>query len=724
MIIESLIRLGRPFLAEGGLTSDEVIRHITDVTSPDARNFFQNVCIAEIGNNPGVSESSQFEVHPIASWGDWKPPEGREPASDQSVARKTKEIFVADPQYAVGIPFNLSVGGNPRARQGCYPIPAYPVYENSLHEMAGNEEEVFKFIKARAEFTIGWKVDEGELRDLSRAISKVLPKPVSGPSKTMAIIAVIDYRTGLYSHVPSGSGAVSDGSHAVLGKSRLYPGEIMVANLDRIVENIWEARLQEAAEKGALDDGVCSFCGRVGYTVSSYAKAWPLFSTTYSYPLPMELKETELVKSVGLCPSCYQALVFAATLLHKTEQTVDYAITKELFSPTQSVQGKEYARQSTKTGYLYGMFYALPVLDRFLDDPDRVSEFVAANMARLKPGNSNRDGFSLKDMLGFEVILAESIATESYRLTVMYYMGEWSRGAVDLIATIEDVVPSVAKQLTELCRKVGIEASEVAKRVSDGWNWTFGDNDAARYRDRHSSLLYNLILAYGSPYLWQSLDSVLHRRPLAVEPFVRNSAQRLQDQSKTIGDMSANRGFRDEIVFLLAFSEFLDMYHREIVGKGEVFSMSKWQEWISALRMSDPASWEPSSVAEVGFAAGTVIRTFARQYYRQTEKDFIKHRLMTFGADLKPHDIYAKGLARLQEYARKLDMHVSANLLNAAAAVSMSYIEMEEEIQKDRDTFIAAFWAGYQLCPPGLYPGATDSQDDFTREEKSEDERY
>jgi len=88
LIIESLIRLGRPFLAEGGLTSDEVIRHITDVTSPDARNFFQNVCIAEIGNNPGVSESSQFEVHPIASWGDWKPPEGREPASDQSVEVK------------------------------------------------------------------------------------------------------------------------------------------------------------------------------------------------------------------------------------------------------------------------------------------------------------------------------------------------------------------------------------------------------------------------------------------------------------------------------------------------------------------------------------------------------------------------------------------------------------------------------------------------------------
>lgn len=722
MIIESLVRLGRPFLAEGGLTSDEVIKHITDVMSPTARNFFQNVCVAEIGDNPNDPNSPNIEVHPLASWGDWRPQDQEDSRSDQPARSKRKDIFVPDPQRAVGIPFTLPSGGNPTVRQGCYPVPVYIVYEKSLGEMVGNEEEVFKFIESRAEFTIGWKVDKGELTTLACGLSKVLPKPEKGPSKTMAIIAVIDYRTGLYSHLPLGAKAVSEGSHAHLGNSRLYPGETIVANLSKIVDSIWEARLQEAAEKGVLSDGVCSFCGQTGHTVSSYAKAWPLFSTTYSYPLPMELEETELVKSVGLCSSCYRALVFAATLLHKTEQKVDYSITKELFSPTQSVQGKAYARQSARTESLYGMFYALPVLDRFLEDPDRISEFVAANMARLTPAEENRSGFSLKDLLGFEVTLAEEIASESYRFTVMYYMGDWSRGAVDLVATIEDVVPSVARELTETCRRVGLDASEVAKRVSEAWNWKFGDNDATRYKSRHSSLLYNLILAYGSSYLWQSLDSVLHRRPLAVEPFIRNSAQRLQDQCKVIGDVSANLGFRDEVVFLLAFSSFLDIYHREIVGEGEVVSMGKWQEWISTLRKSDPASWEPSSVAEVGFAAGTVIRTFARQYYRQTEKDFIKHRMMTFGADLKPSDIYAKGLARLQEYARKLDMHVSSSLLNAAAVVSMSYIEMEQEIQKDRDTFIAAFWAGYQLCPSDLYPGSRESQGDSTREEKSENE--
>jgi len=95
---------------------------------------------------------------------------------------------------------------------------------------------------------------------------------------------------------------------------------------------------------------------------------------------------------------------------------------------------------------------------------------------------------------------------------------------------------------------------------------------------------------------------------------------------------------------------------------------------------------------------------------------------MTFGADLKPDDIYAKGLARLQEYARKLDMHVSSSLLNAAAAITMNYIEMQDQIKKDRDTFMAAFWAGYQLCPRDLYPGVKESPDDINGKEISEDE--
>ncbi len=720
MIIESLIRLGRPFLGEGGLTPEEVIKHITDVISPNTRNFFQNVCLAEIDVAFGA-QPARIDVHPLGMWGDWilLGSDANGSSRAQGTQRDKKEIFKQDPGRAVGIPFAQPSGGNPLARQGCYPVPVYIVYEKSLATMSGNEAEVLRFLQARAPFTIGWQVTEEELRVLARGLSPVLPKPVKGPSKTMAVIAIADYRTGLYSHTKRFAG--ENGRYASLGESRLYPGEIIVSNLEKIVDNLWEARLKEAEEKGFLNDGTCSFCGKNGYIVSSYAKAWPFFSTAYSYPLPMELKETQLVKSIGLCPACYRALVFGANLLHKTEQKVDYTITKELFSPTQSVQGKVNARQSRKTEDLYGLFYALPVLDEFLKDPETAGDFISANLARLVPGIGSFTGFSLKDLLGFETVLSEEMAGEAYRFTVAYYMGEWSRGSVDLVAAIQDVVPSVARRVSAVCAKVGESASRVGRMVAETWNWSFSDNEQVKYRTRHSSLLYNLILAYGSSYLWSSLDSVLHRRPLAVEPFIRNVAKRLQDRAQTVGDTASHLGFRDEVVFLLSFSEFLEMYHREIVGKGEVPFMGKWQQWVSALREHEAGFWEPSSAAEVGFAAGTVIRTFARQYYRQTEKDFIKHRVMTFGADLKPQDIYTRGLARLQEYARRLDMKTSDSLRSAAAAVSMSYFEMSDEIQRDRDAFMAAFWAGYQLCPQNLYPAAT-KQENAEGEEKGDHE--
>jgi hypothetical protein len=47
MLIEELIRLGRP-LVEGGLAADEVLKIVTDVADPRAKNFFRNVFVAEL----------------------------------------------------------------------------------------------------------------------------------------------------------------------------------------------------------------------------------------------------------------------------------------------------------------------------------------------------------------------------------------------------------------------------------------------------------------------------------------------------------------------------------------------------------------------------------------------------------------------------------------------------------------------------------------------------
>ena len=72
------------------------------------------------------------------------------------------------------------------------------------------------------------------------------------------------------------------------------------------------------------------------------------------------------------------------------------------------------------------------MLDGFLEDPEAAADFVGANLERLQPEEVMRKGFSLKDLLGFETVLSDEIANESYRLTVTYYMGEWSRGSVEM----------------------------------------------------------------------------------------------------------------------------------------------------------------------------------------------------------------------------------------------------------------------------------------------------
>ncbi|HHX29387.1 MAG TPA: hypothetical protein GX716_10330 [Firmicutes bacterium] len=132
--------------------------------------------------------------------------------------------------------------------------------------------------------------------------------------------------------------------------------------------------------------------------------------------------------------------------------------------------------------------------------------------------------------------------------------------------------------------------------------------------------------------------------------------------------------------------------------------MLDWRLWTKTVESEDASQWEPRSTEELGFIVGALTRVFARQYYRATNgKDFLKHRVMTFGADLKTRDIIHRGLARFSELARRLDMRLPAPLREWAAAATIKCIGMESSLRKDSDIFVASFWAGYELCPANLF---------------------
>lgn len=113
MLVESLIRLGRPFV-EGGAEPLELLRQVSDVMDVEARNFFQRVFVVEIANWDGGIK--KIVAHPWASWGH---------------IETDGEHFRPDEERVVGIPFVLT-RGNPTYSQGHYPAPIYIVFNKDF----------------------------------------------------------------------------------------------------------------------------------------------------------------------------------------------------------------------------------------------------------------------------------------------------------------------------------------------------------------------------------------------------------------------------------------------------------------------------------------------------------------------------------------------------------------------------------------------------------------
>ena len=710
MLIESLIRLGRPFLDSEGLSARDMIAQITDVDSSGAVGFYKNVLLVEVDSVKGLP-GVRVAAHPLRSWTVSLPGEADNKSDGKRKRPQTMEVAERDRPLA--LPFVLATGGNPTVRQGYYSVPSYVIYEGSksttpgsLRTMPGNPDEVLRFLDSRAPYTVGWTPEGGVLEEVARAVANGLPRPSSGPQKTMALIGIVDYRTGVFSHRQSGEAVPNN--WVDIGESLLYPSRRIHVNLSKVVENLWTAKMQEAAEKGKLDDGECSFCGATGLVVSSYAKGWPLFTTTYEFPLPSELKEEELVKSIALCQECYSALVLGANLFVKTAKTLDRMVTRELFSPTQSGMGKLSSRER-RLEDIYGSCFILPVLDEFLLNEDAREDFVAGYLSRLGPrAKSKGIDVQLDSILGFEDRIGEELSGDNCRLTVAYYSGDWSRGAVDLQAIIQDVVPSVARALVTICRSTGETAMEAVQAIAASWGSSSSDARNAFYYNCCSSLPYLLVRAYGGPYLWQSLDSVLHRRSLDHQAFIRNVARRMMSLAKDLSDSERARELESEVVFFVSFAAFLEAYASKVLGEGGGSPMLDWRSWTQLVESRPASEWESDSIEEVGFVAGMLTRAFSRRYFmatggRDSGKDFIKHRVMTFGADVRPRDIIRRGLARFSEYARRLDMLLPAGLREWAAATTIKCLAMEEEIRKDSDIFVAAFWSGFELCPANLF---------------------
>lgn len=668
MLVESLIRLGRPFV-EGGAEPLELLRQVSDVADARARNFFQRVFVVEIGEDRG---DLQVVAHPHAAWGHLES-DGR------------TERFQPDLDRAIGIPFVMP-RGNPRVPQGRYPVPVYIVFDGDFRAFPGNPGEIERFLKGRISRTVGVAWESSLVKRISAALADefAMYRPAQGEN-CLAVIVIADLAS-------ADSPFVYDGGEdtVALCESRLQPGRAICVDVRRLLDRVWTAKAGEGAEMGTRD-GTCSICGREAELVSIYSKAWSWFSVTWTAPLPISLGTDQLVEGIALCSSCYASLTMGAQVFSGLAQALPNWLTKEIFGPVASATARDARRADPER--VYGSLIALPVLDEFISDAADRQSFVRS-VSSMRVADNNSVQRHLDTITGFEARLPTEFADDLlYRLQLYYYSGDPGRGDVHLRGVIEDVVPSVADAIDSILRNaVHAAASEAAERLE----LTLTPFASQQFR----SLPYLLATAYGAPYLWQTLAHVLHRRPLSVDRFVANAASRMQSLTRHLPE--AFLKLKTEVLFYLVFSQFIQVYHREVAisqKKGRE-PMRSWKE-LQAMLAGDPADVVFHDVEELGFACGHLTRQFSRWYYKQTGKDFLRHRVLTFGSDLTPELVWQRTISKFSELRAKLwrEGALPQRFEQLTGIVLVELSQRREEMRRERAAFMAAFWAGYSLQP-------------------------
>ena len=418
MLIEDLIRLGRPLLASSDFKAEDVLRLITGVEDERVKNFYRHVFVVEVPTD----ENQVPRVLPIQSFGD-------------PIHKNGKEDFKVDQERAVGVPFVLPSGGNPLNPQGRY-LPIYPCYDRHIKDFCDSAEGVKKFLAGRLERTIAFILSDPMVEMIAAVFHEALKSQSFGDEKkVLGTLILARCEPGGYFTIQSGKVPQRIGE--------TIDGLSIVPNFAKILNGFWEAKQEEGKEAGTRT-GSCSFSGAEGEVVSAYCKAWPWAFPTWTCPLPLGGDERMMIESIALLPVTYRALTLGACTFNRLTRPVNSLILHELFSPSDTRAGKEQARRRRDLTAIYGSGLLLPIQDEVLTSPDQCDDFVQGirGMLAAHPSDPTMTDRYMTAVTGFDIMLPPGTSDTDYRLTLLYFHGEVSRGDVHLRAYIQDVIPS------------------------------------------------------------------------------------------------------------------------------------------------------------------------------------------------------------------------------------------------------------------------------------------
>ena len=656
MLAESIIRVGVP-LRDSDMSNKERIELLTDCDSENCKNFFQNIFLIEI-------DGESVEYHYLI------------------IGSQDKD-FIVDKERNISYPIFYPQGGNPLHAQGNYPIPCYLMYDRHIKDMEKVEDFAEKVVLPRLEKTIAYmEYSEEQLRQIAYMVANILANNYEQyieKERQLGILYIYDH--SLSEYYSSHEKYYTKSNYFRITQSKIRPGEQMYLNSDKCIENIIEAKFVEAKTLGSRDNAISTFTNKLEEEVASiYNKYWLWLSSTWEAPRSIYWSKEDWTPGIKIDRKNYEAYLYGAQFLNQITLPISSSILKEMFAPIMNVEAKKNMRSSSFE-QIYGVPIVLPLVDENPRQIYKKYEYIMEQDKEKKDADIHLDLIA-----GIDKTLPK--IEDEYRLTLLYYSGDISRGDVHIRMIIEDVVPSVAKGLEKIVRDINKKEISKIQRA-------FGSSTDKKFYPLQSlpSILGN---AYGPGYIWTSLETVFNKKPISINKVYYSTATKLNE----LANKEEYWGMVNELIFYYGFLTFYNRYNKEILKTGkEVNFMASWENILEKYYAGEIRTEDLKITEELGFVAGLSLKQFSNSYHHVTGNDFVKHRVMKFGSKLTPEMIWKDGLLKCEELAMQRDLKLGINFHSNLSHVLLAILEAEKAglLDKDKDKFMTAFWSGYLM---------------------------
>ena len=579
MLAESIIRIGRP-IKNSNLSPRERIRLLTDVDSENCKNYFRHVFLVELNK-----EKINLQVLQLGD----------------KVTENKKEQFKVDPRRNTAFPIFYPNGGNPLHAQGIYPLPCYLMYDPHIKAMKNKEQFKKEVLLPRLNSTIDYRdLTDAKKESLAEKVASLFEEKASEfieEDKQLGIIMIYDEGLPIFHKRRE---RVEEESSLWIAPSTLEPNTHLYLEGEKVLQKISQAKFCEAAELGKEKNAVSTFSNqKSAEVVSIYNKAWLWLSPTWEMPRSIYWKDNEWTRGIKIDTESYEAYLYGVQFLKEVQVPISSAVVKEMFAPITSVEAKKNMSTSSFDA-IFGIPMILP-----LGDGDSKQVFTKYRRMMKKAEKLNDSDLHFEVLAGMKGSMVPE-STDEYRLSILYYSGELSRGNMHIRAVIEDVLPSVASQIQVILQK--LRTTELKKIQA-----AFEMNEQPVYRTENlPSLLAN---AYGPGYLWEALQAALHREPLRIARLRLATAKKLNE----LANREDSWQMKQELIFYYSFVYFLKQYEEKILEKqGGVKELTDWKHFISLYGQGKLELKDLESGEHLGFASGLLLKQFSNSRLNPT----------------------------------------------------------------------------------------------------------